>query len=144
MRLRNSLVIPEDIFGSEENVLSVLKQTISKDMDEQVKLNHKVVEYWTEQIERFVWLCCDTMWKGQKTRRLKSDFFARKKEDENFQQFAYVKYKPEEDLYLFDVRVLYIVKILLINPFVMSYKKLIATIYFLSVFFPLESWWIGT
>ena len=40
-----------------------------------------------------------------------------KNEDENFQQTVYVKFRFEEFIYLFDLN------LLLIKPFVMSYRK---------------------
>ena len=44
MRLRNQLVIAAENFVREENLSPVLIPTISKDMDEQLKLAHKLVE----------------------------------------------------------------------------------------------------
>ena len=44
MRLRTQLVNAADIVAREENLISVLIPTMSKDMDEQLKLGHKVVD----------------------------------------------------------------------------------------------------
>ena len=44
MRLRNQLVNAAENFAREENLNPVLKLTMSKDMDEQLKLAHKVVD----------------------------------------------------------------------------------------------------
>ena len=44
MRLRNQLVNAADIVAREENLIPVLIPTMSKDMDEQLKLGHKVVD----------------------------------------------------------------------------------------------------
>ena len=44
MRLRNHLVIAAEDFDREENLSSVLIPTLSKDIDEQLKLGHKVVD----------------------------------------------------------------------------------------------------
>ena len=44
MRLRNQLVNAAKNFGREENLTPVLIPTMSKDMDEQLKLAHKVVD----------------------------------------------------------------------------------------------------
>ena len=44
MRLRNQLVIAEENFAREESLSPVLIPTMSKDMDEQLKLAHKVVD----------------------------------------------------------------------------------------------------
>ena len=44
MRLRNQLVNAADNFAREENLTPVLIPTMSRDMDEQLKLAHKVVD----------------------------------------------------------------------------------------------------
>ena len=44
MRLKNQLVNAAEIFAREKNLASVLTPTMSKDMDEQLKLAHKVVD----------------------------------------------------------------------------------------------------
>ena len=44
MRLRNQLVNAPENFDREENLTPVLIPTMSKDMDEQLKLAHKVVD----------------------------------------------------------------------------------------------------
>ena len=44
MRLRNQLVKAADIFAREEDLTPVLIPTMFKDMDEQLKLAHKVVD----------------------------------------------------------------------------------------------------
>ena len=44
MRLTSQLVIAAEIFAREENLSPVLVSTLSKDMDEQLKLAHKVVD----------------------------------------------------------------------------------------------------
>ena len=44
MRLRNQLVNAAEKFAPEENLTPVLIPTMSKDMDEQLKLAHKVVD----------------------------------------------------------------------------------------------------
>ena len=44
MQLRNQLVIAADNFAKKENLSPVLIPTLSKNMDEQLKLAHKVVD----------------------------------------------------------------------------------------------------
>ena len=44
MRLRSQLVNAAENFAREESLTSVLIPTLSRDMDEQLKLAHKVVE----------------------------------------------------------------------------------------------------
>ena len=91
MRLRNQLVNAAENFAGEENLTPMLIPTMSKDMDEQLKLAHKAVDavdranrkicvirlrYNVDQLESFY---------------SQIQLFARKKEDGNFQQVVYVK-----------------------------------------------------
>ena len=87
MRLKNQLVIAAKNFAREENLTPLVIPTMSKDMDEQLKLAHKVVDVVDRANSSYAQV------------RL----FARKKEDEKFQQVVYVNYKLEEIIYLLDV-----------------------------------------
>ena len=103
MRLRNQLVYAAENFAREENLTPVLIPTMSRDMDEQLKLSHKVVDVVGRTNRKI----------GVTLLRYKVDkpessyaqvrLFARKKEDEKFQQVVYVNYKLEEFIYLLDV-----------------------------------------
>ena len=44
MRLRNQLVNPAENFATEKNLTPLLIPTMSKDLDEQLNLAHKVVD----------------------------------------------------------------------------------------------------
>ena len=44
IRQRNQLVVAADNFLREENLCPVLQSTLSKDMEEQLKLVHKVID----------------------------------------------------------------------------------------------------
>ena len=73
--------------------------TMSKDMDEHLKLAHKVVDV-VHQSNRKI---CVTLLRYNAD-KLESSYaqvrlFARKKEDEKFQQVLFVKYKFEELIY---------------------------------------------
>ena len=71
MTLRNHLVNAAENFATEENLTSMLIPTISKDMDEQLKLAHKgvdVVDWANTKI------CCGTMWTSLRVLMLKSDY----------------------------------------------------------------------
>ena len=100
-RLRNQLVIAE-YFGK-ENLSPVLIPTMSKDTDEQLKLAHKVIDV----VDRANRKVCVTLlrYNVDKPEITCADvrLFARKKEDEKFQQIVYVNYKLEEFIYLLDV-----------------------------------------
>ena len=103
MRLRNQLVNTAENFAREENLTPVLIPTMSGDMDEQVKLAHKVVDV----VDRANKKICVTLLRHNVDKPESSyaqvRLFARKKEDEKFQQVVYVKYKLEELIYLLDV-----------------------------------------
>ena len=86
MRLRNQLVNAAENTTREENLTPVLIPTTSRDMDEQIKLAHKVVDtnrkicvtllpYNVDKLESFY---------------AQVRFFSRKKEHEKFQQVVYV------------------------------------------------------
>ena len=103
MRLRNQLVNAAENFAREENLTPVLIPTMSRDLDEQLKLAHKVVDL----VDRTNRKICVTLLRYNVDKPQSSyaqvRLFARKKEDEKFQQVVYVNYKLEEFIYLLDV-----------------------------------------
>ena len=103
MRLRNQLVNAAENFAREENLTQVLVPNMSKDMDEQLILAHKLVDV----VDRTNRKICVTLLRYNVDKPESSyaqvRLFARKKEDEKFQQVVYVKYKLEEFIYLLDV-----------------------------------------
>ena len=123
MRLRNQLVNAAENFAREENLTPVLIPTMSRDIDERLKLAHKVVDI----VDRTNRKICVTLLRYNVDKPESSyaqvRLFARKKEDEKFQQVVYVNYKLEEFIYSLDVINSVSDKSLLINPFVMFYKK---------------------
>ena len=103
MRLRNQLVSAPEKFAREENLTPVLIPTMSRGMDEQLKLAHKVVDV----VDRTNRMICLTLLRYN-VDKLESSYaqvrlFAKEKEDEKFQQVVFVKYKLEEFIYLLDV-----------------------------------------
>ena len=103
MRLRKQLVNAAEIFAREENLTPVLKPTNSRDMDEQLKLAHKVVDV----VDRANRQICVTLLR-YKVDKPESSYaqvrlFARKKEDEKLQQFVDVNYKRGEIIFLLDI-----------------------------------------
>ena len=83
MQLRCQLNIAAEMFGREENLSSVLIPTMFKDVDEQFKLDHKVVEVIVQANKK----PCVTLLR-YKMDQPESSFaqvprFARKEEDEN-------------------------------------------------------------
>ena len=103
MQLRNQLVNAAENFAREENFTPVLIPTMCRDMDEQLKLAHKLVDV----VDRTNRKICVTLlrYNVDKPESFYAQvrIFARKEEDEKFQQVVYVNYKLEEFIYLLDV-----------------------------------------
>ena len=76
---------------------------MSKDMDEQLKLAHKVVDV----VDRANQNICVTLvrYNVEKPASVfaQVQLFARKKEDEDFQQVVFVNYKLEDFIYLLEL-----------------------------------------
>ena len=103
MRLRTQLVNAAENFAREESLTPVVIPTMSRDMDEQLKLAHKVVDV-VDRANRTI--CVTLLWYNvdkPESPYAQVRLFARKKEDEKFQQVVYVKYKLEEFIYLLDL-----------------------------------------
>ena len=104
IRLRNQLVLAAENFAKDENLSPVLIPTMSKDMDEQLRLAHKVVDV----VDRANRKICVTLLQYNvdtpDASYAQFRLFARKKEDEKFQNVS-VKYKLEEFIYILDVMI---------------------------------------
>ena len=107
---------------------------MSNDMDEQLKLVHKVAVV----VDRANKKICATLLRYDVDKPESSyariRFFARKKEDEKFQQVVFVNYKLEEIIFLFDVRNSVYDKVSNNEPFVMFYKSLFIGLLFIIFF----------
>ena len=116
MRLRNQLVIAAKNFAREENLSRVLIPTISKVMDEQLKLTQKLVDV----VDRASRKICVTLLRHNGDESESSfnqiQLFARKAEDEKFKQIVYLNYKLEELIYLLDVMNSVHAKVITIEP----------------------------
>ena len=90
MRLRNQLINAAKNFTREENLTPLLISTMSKDIGEQFKLANKVVDVvYRANRKTCVILLRHNMDKLESS-YAQVRLFARKKEDEKFQQFVYV------------------------------------------------------
>ena len=103
VRLRNQLVNAAGNFAREKDLTPVLIPIMTKDMDEQLKLAHKVVDALDGANRKI----CVTLLRYN-VDKLEISYaqvqqFSRKKEDEKFQLVVYVNYKLEEFVYLLDV-----------------------------------------
>ena len=134
MRLRNQLVYATENFARKENLTPVLIPTLSKDMDEQLKLAHRVVDV-VDRVNRKI---CVTLLRYNVDKPESSHaqvrLFARKKEDEKFQQIVYVNYKLKEFIYLLDVMNSVYDKVITNQPHCNVLQKVISYVSSLSLF----------
>ena len=97
--MRIQLINAAEHFAREEVLTPVLIPTMSKDMDEQLKLAHKVVEV----VDRAHRKNCVTLLRYNVDKPESSyaqvQIFARKKEIKKFQQVFYVKFTLEDFIY---------------------------------------------
>ena len=100
---RNQLVVAADNFLREQNLFPVLQSTLSNDMEEQLKLVHKVIDVVDCPNRRI----CVTLLRykvdNPETSYAQVRLFGRKKEEETFHQIVYVNYRLDEFIYLLDV-----------------------------------------
>ena len=103
IRERNQLVLAAENFLRERNLSPVLQSTLSKDMEEQLKLVHKVINVADRPKRRI----CVTLLRYKvdipETSYARVCLFGRKTEEKKFQQKVYVNYILDEFIYLFDV-----------------------------------------
>ena len=103
MQLRYQLVITAENFAREENLSPMLMPTRSRDMDELLKLAHKLVDVVVRANKKI----CVTLLRYSVDKPESSyaqvRFFARKKEDEKFQRIVFVIYELGDFTYLLDV-----------------------------------------
>ena len=103
IRQRNQLVVAADNFLREENLSPVLQSTLCKDMEEQLKLVHKVIYV----VDRPNGKICVTLLRykvdNPDTSYAQVRLFGRKTEEEKFQQIVYLNYRLDEFIYRLDV-----------------------------------------
>ena len=138
MRLRKQLVIAAKNIAREKTSTPMLILIMSNDMDEHFKMAHKVVDAVDRaNRETSVTLLRYNVDKLERS-YAQVRFFARKKEDENFQQVVYVKNKVEEIIYLLDVKNSVYFKIINNQPICNILLKK-SSVHYLSLFFLFES-----
>ena len=103
IRQTNQLVVAADNFLKEQNLSLLPQSTLSKDIEVQLKLVHKVLDVVDRPNRRI----CVTLLRykvdNPETSYAKVRLSERKKEEENFQQIVYVNYRLDEFIYLLDV-----------------------------------------
>ena len=133
-RLRNQLVVAVRDFSREENLPPVQVKLLAKDMEEQLKLTHKVVEV----VDRPHRKICVTMLRYNvekpETSYVQVRLFGRRKDEEKFNQIVYVNYKLDEFIYLLDVMNSVYDKVIANEPVCNVLQQVIATIYSLLSF----------
>ena len=100
MRLRNQLFNAAENFAREEILTAVLIPTMSEDMDEQLKLTHKVVDV-VDRANRKI--CVSLLRYDVDKPYAQTLWILARKEDENFQQVVHAIYKVEEFIILLSV-----------------------------------------
>ena len=99
LRFGNQLVNAAENLAREEHLTPVLIPTMSKDIDEPLKMAHKVVDV----VDRANRKVCVTLLRYKLVKPENSyaqvRLFGRKKENEKFQQVVSVKYIFEEFIY---------------------------------------------
>ena len=146
-RQRNQLVVAADNFLREQNLPPVLQSTLSKDMEEQLKVVHKVIDVVDRQNRRICVRLLRYKVDNPETCYAHVRLFGRKKEEEKFQQTVYVNYRLDEFIYHHDVMTSVYDKVIANQPICCFLQKVIATIYSNHLFSLIEpvrmSWNIG-
>ena len=103
IRLRNQLLVADREFSKAENLPPVQVKLLAKDMEEQLKLTHKVVEF----VDRSQRKICVTLLRYNvekpETSYVQVLLFGRRTDEEKFNQIVNVNYKLYELIYLLDV-----------------------------------------
>ena len=103
VRLRNQLVVAVRDFSKEENLPSVQVKLLAKDMEEQLKFTHKVVEVVDRPHRKIYVTMLRYNVEKPETSYVQVRLFGRRKDEEKFNQIVYVNFKLEEFKYLLDV-----------------------------------------
>ena len=103
IRLRNHLVVAVRDFSKEENLPTAQVKLLAKNMDEQLKLRHKVVELVDRPHRRISVTMLSYNVQKPEISYVQVRLIGRRKEEGKFIQIAYVNYKLAEFLYLLDV-----------------------------------------
>ena len=113
----------------------VLQSTLSKEMEEQLKLVHKVIDV-VDHPKRSI---CVTLLRykadNPETSYAQVRLFGRNKQEEKFQQSVYVNYKLDEFVYLLDVMNSVYDKVIANQPICNVLQKVIASFYSNHLFF---------
>ena len=99
---KNQLTVAAGNFLREENLSPVLQSTLCKDMEEQMKLVHKVIDVVDRPKRRICVTLLRYKAENPDTSYAQVRLFGRKTGEEKFQQTVYVNYGLDEFIYLLD------------------------------------------
>ena len=116
IRQRKQLVVAADKFFREQKLSPVLQSTLSKDMEEQLKLVYKVIDVVDRPNKRVCVTLLRYKVNNPETSYAHVRLFERKRGEEKFQQFVYVNYRLDEFVYLLDVMTLVYDKVIANQP----------------------------
>ena len=88
VRQRNQLLVAADNFLREQNLSPILQSTLSKDMEEQLKLVHKVIDVVDCPNRRICVTLLRYMADNPESAYAQVRLFGRKKDEENFQKMC--------------------------------------------------------
>ena len=92
---RNQLVVAAENFPKKQNLSPVIQSTLSKNMEKQLKLVHKLIDVIDCPNRRICVAPLHYKVDNPETFYAQVRLFGRMKEEENFQQIVYVKYEQE-------------------------------------------------
>ena len=102
-RLRYQLVVAVRDFIKREDLRPVQLNLLAKDMEEQLKLTHKVVEVVDRPHRRICMTMLRYIVEKPETSYVQVRLLGRRKDEENFNQIVYVNYNLDIFYYLLDV-----------------------------------------
>ena len=123
IRQRNQLVVAADNFLREQNLPPVLQSTLSKNMEEQVKLVHKVIDVVDRPNRRIRVRLLSYKVDNPETSYAQVRLFGRKKGEEKLQRIVYLKYRLDNFIYFLDVMNSVYDKIIANQPIFNFFKK---------------------
>ena len=96
MQLRNQLVIAADIFGGGRNLSPIHIPTMSKDMDEQLTLAHKMVDVVDRAKGKILVTTLYSYMEKLDSANAQVRFFATKKKEEQIQEINFANSKHDD------------------------------------------------
>ena len=103
IRQRNQLVFAAENFLREKNFLPIFRNTLFKDMEEQLELVHKMIDVVDHPNRKIGVTLLRYMAENPETSYAQVRLIRRKKEEEETQHIVLVNYKLDELVYLLDV-----------------------------------------